>query len=229
MASSVGFESNAGFKVRRRTAPRRPSPGRGDEPPQRVPRDPPRHRPVATCSASGACRYGPRPPGGAPRLQVRHPRGLPCAARLHQCGRTAQRGRPPDRPLRAVTADRLAIADQPAFVDNRRKIVDVGDVADLRLAGRWAHDHRPCGRPEHGHLPAGGPPVETCPAGAGAAGWNPDRCRLARISHQIAKRGRGDAGSDKANASQGAQYLTVRRAPWPRSTQSMPVAPRPQP
>ena len=53
--------------------------------------------------------------------------------------------------------------------------------------------------------------------------------RPARISHRIAKRGRGDAGSDKANASQDAQvYLTVRRAPWPRSTQSMPVDPHPR-
>ena len=50
------------------------------------------------------------------------------------------------------------------------------------------------------------------------------------VSHRFAKRGRGDAGFDKANASRGAQaYLTVRRAPRPRSTQAKPVDPRPQP
>ena len=55
---------------------------------------------------------------------------------------------------------------------------------------------------------------------------------LARISHRIAKRGRAKPGNDKANPTQGAQpywFVTVRRAPWPRSTQSMPVDPRPQP
>ena len=63
---------------------------------------------------------------------------------------------------------------------------------------------------------------------------------LARKSHRFTKRGRGDGGSGKANASQGAQaYLPVRRAPWPRSTRPMPTKlaqqaearsdPRPQP
>ena len=53
---------------------------------------------------------------------------------------------------------------------------------------------------------------------------------LARKFHRIAKRGRGDAESGEANASQVAQaYLPVRRAPWPRSTQPMPAYPPPQP
>ena len=44
------------------------------------------------------------------------------------------------------------------------------------------------------------------------------------------ERGRGDDCFRKANASQGAQaYLTVRRAPWPRSTQRKQSDPRPQP
>ncbi|TVS16634.1 MAG: hypothetical protein EA417_09605 [Gammaproteobacteria bacterium] len=53
---------------------------------------------------------------------------------------------------------------------------------------------------------------------------------LTRISHRCAKRGRGDAGKDKARDSSGAQaYFTVRRAPGPSATQDLPVCPRPQP
>ena len=65
-----------------------------------------------------------------------------------------------------------------------------------------------------------------------------DHCRVAgrtfrdlvRKFHRFAKRGRGDAQFDKANASRGAQvYSTVRRAPRPRSTQANCADPRPQP
>ena len=61
------------------------------------------------------------------------------------------------------------------------------------------------------------------------------RPALARKYHRFAKRGRGDVGSGKANASPGAQaYLTqcpttVGRAPAPRSMQPMSADLRPQP
>ena len=53
---------------------------------------------------------------------------------------------------------------------------------------------------------------------------------LARRFYRFAKRGRGDGWIRNANASQGGQAsLTVRRAPWPRSTRRKQSDPRPQP
>ena len=51
----------------------------------------------------------------------------------------------------------------------------------------------------------------------------------ARIPHRIAQRGRADAGSDSAGRGAHSYWsVTVRRAPWPRSTQSMSVEPCPR-